>query len=115
MSSKAAATSFRQTFEASGIRDIALSIPSVPFDTCSGKDFERNVGESTCADIVVAAAVTWSESARIFGRLGSIDAKIEMMSSATAGLRISKDFRDLLSSGEFFSELPFALFENVNG
>lgn len=85
----ASATSFLQDFDASGIRDIVLIIPSKFPVTFRGNVFHRKVGVSTCVDIVNVAAVIRSVSTRIFEMLGNIKAMMRTTSSGSLSLEVS--------------------------
>lgn len=52
------------------------------------------MGVITCIEIMVVAAAIRSVSITIFGRLGTIEARIVIISTATDGLRISVGLSD---------------------
>lgn len=116
---KASATSLLQIFDASGILDIAYSIPSVLSVTFRGYDFHRKVGDNTCVETMVAAAVMRSGSMRIFERLGTIEANMATTSSEIKVLRRSKlckeslDDFSALRAGEISREKPKGLVVKV--
>ena len=86
----ASATSFLQSFEASGIRDIVFIMSSKLPVIFRGNVLHRKVGVSTCVDIVVIAAVIRSVSNRIFEMLGKIEAMMETTSSGSLDLGVSE-------------------------
>ena len=87
----ASATSFLHDLDASGIRDIVFSMSSKLAVMFCGNVFHRNVGVSTCADIVIVAVVIRSGSTRILDMLGKIEAMMATTSSGSSGLRSSRE------------------------
>ena len=86
----ASATSFLQSFEASGIRDIVFIMSSKLPVTFRGNVLHRKVGVSTCVDIVVIAAAIRSVSTRIFEMLGKIEAMMETTSGGSLNFGVSE-------------------------
>jgi hypothetical protein len=82
-------------------------------ETESGNVLERKVGPITLEDIVAAAERTRSGSRRIFGRLGTMEARIATTSSDLSIAPGNVPRRSSSPLTNLFPEVPFELLESV--